>query len=32
MLKARLDDLEKQPEKSIPWTEAEARLKARYGE
>ena len=29
LLEDRLDDLEKQPEKSIPWAEAEARLKAR---
>ena len=32
LLDARLDDLEKHPEKSIPWSEAEARLKARFGE
>jgi hypothetical protein len=32
LLEARLEDLEKHPEKSIPWTEAEARLKARYGD
>ena len=32
LLEARLDDLEKHPENSIPWTEAEAQLKARYGE
>jgi hypothetical protein len=32
LLEARLDDLEKHPEKSIPWSEAEAQLKARYGE
>jgi hypothetical protein len=32
LLEARLDDLEKHPEESIPWAEAEARLKARYGE
>ena len=32
LLEARLDDLEKHPEKSIPWKEAEARLKARFGE
>lgn len=32
LLEARLDDLEKHPEKSIPWAEAEARLKARFGE
>ena len=28
LLEARLDDAEKHPEKSIPWAEAEARLKA----
>ncbi len=32
LLEARLEDLEKHPEKSIPWSEAEARLKARFGE
>jgi hypothetical protein len=32
LLEARLDALEKYPEKSIPWAEAEAQLKARYGE
>jgi putative addiction module component (TIGR02574 family) len=32
LLDARLDDLENHPEKSIPWAEAEAQLKARYGE
>ncbi len=32
LLEARLDNLEKHPEKSIPWGEAEAQLKARYGE
>ncbi len=26
LLEARLDDLEKDPEKSIPWAEGEARL------
>jgi putative addiction module component (TIGR02574 family) len=31
LLEARLDDLEKHPEKSIPWGQAEARLKARFG-
>lgn len=31
VLDARLDDLEKHPEKSIAWPEAEARLKARFG-
>ncbi len=29
LLEARLEDLEKHPEKSIPWSEAEAQLKAR---
>jgi hypothetical protein len=32
LLEARLNDLEKNPEKSIPWSEAEAQLKARYGQ
>ncbi len=32
LLEARLEDMEKHPEKSIPWAEAEARLKARFGE
>ncbi len=32
LLEARLDDLEKHPEKPIPWAEAEEQLKARYGE
>lgn len=32
LLEARLDDAEKHPEKSIPWAEVEARLKARFGE
>ena len=32
LLEARLADMEKHPEKSIPWPEAEARLKARFGE
>jgi phage-related protein len=32
LLEARLDDADKDPEKSIPWSEAEAQLKARYGE
>jgi hypothetical protein len=32
LLEARLEDLEKHPEKSIPWSEAETQLKARYGE
>jgi phage-related protein len=32
VLEARLDNLEKHPEKSIPWADAEERLKARYGE
>ena len=31
LLEARLDDLEKHPEKSIPWREVDARLKARFG-
>lgn len=32
LIEARLDDMEKRPEKSIPWAEAQARLKARFGE
>ncbi len=32
LIEARLDDLDQHPEKSIPWAEAEARLKARFGE
>jgi phage-related protein len=32
LLEARLDDLEKHAEKSIPWSEAEAWLKGRYRE
>ena len=32
LLDSRLDDLEKHPEKSISWSEADAQLKARYGE
>ncbi len=32
LLEARLADMEKHPEKSIPWPEAEARLKSRFGE
>jgi putative addiction module component (TIGR02574 family) len=32
LLETRLEDMEKHPEKSIPWEEAEARLKARFGE
>jgi hypothetical protein len=32
LVEARLEDLEKHPEKSIPWSEADARLKAQYGE
>jgi len=32
VLEKRLEDMEKHPEKSIPWAEAEARLKARFGE
>jgi Putative addiction module component len=30
LLEKRLEDMERHPEKSIPWTEAEARLKARF--
>jgi putative addiction module component (TIGR02574 family) len=32
LLEARLADMEKHPETSIPWEEAEARLVARFGE
>lgn len=32
LLESRLDNLEKHPEESIPWREAEARLKVPYGE
>ena len=32
VLETRLEDMEKHPEKSIPWAEAEARRKARFGE
>jgi hypothetical protein len=32
LIETRVDDAEKHPEKSIPWAEAEARLKARFGE
>lgn len=32
LLGARLADLEAHPETSIPWADAEARLKARFGE
>ena len=32
LIEARLDDMERHPEKSIPWAEAEARLKARFGQ
>jgi putative addiction module component (TIGR02574 family) len=31
LLEARLDDLGKHPEKSIPWSEAKAQLKACFG-
>lgn len=31
LLQARLEDLEKHPEKPIPWREAEAQLNARFG-
>ncbi len=32
LIEQRVTDFEKQPETSIPWSEAETRLKARYGE
>jgi hypothetical protein len=32
LLDARLKDMEEHPEKSIPWAEAETRLKSRFGE
>jgi putative addiction module component (TIGR02574 family) len=31
LLEERLADLERHPEKSIPWEEAKARLNARFG-
>jgi putative addiction module component (TIGR02574 family) len=31
LLEARLDDLEKHPEKSIPWAKAKEQLKNRFG-
>ena len=31
LLESRLNDADKRPEKSIPWAEAEARLKSRFG-
>ena len=31
LLDARLDEMEKHPEKSIPWDEAKKRLEARFG-
>jgi hypothetical protein len=31
-LDARLEDIEKHPEKCLPWSGAEARLEARFGE
>ncbi len=32
LIEARLEDMERHPEKSIPWAEAEARLEARFGQ
>jgi putative addiction module component (TIGR02574 family) len=32
LLDARLEDMEQHPERSVPWEEAQARLKARFGE
>jgi hypothetical protein len=32
LIEERMADLDKNPQLSIPWSEAEARLKARYGE
>ena len=32
LLDARIEDADAHPETSIPWAEAEARLKARFGE
>ena len=32
LLESRLEDMEKNPEKSVPWKEAEARLRARFGQ
>ena len=31
LLDARLADIEKHPEKSVPWQEAKRRLQARFG-
>ena len=31
LLEARLADIEKHPEKSIPWEEAKRRIEARFG-
>ena len=32
LLETRLKDMDEHPEKSVSWAEAEARLKARFGE
>jgi transcription elongation GreA/GreB family factor len=32
LIEQRVADLERNPQASIPWAEAEARLKARFGE
>lgn len=32
LIHARLDDLDKYPENTIPWPKAEAHLKTRFGE
>ena len=32
LIEERVTDLDRNPQSSIPWAEAEARLKARYGE
>jgi len=31
LLEARLEDMEKHPEKSIPWEEAKKRIEAKFG-
>jgi hypothetical protein len=31
LLEARLEDMEKHPEKSIPWAEAKKRIEAKFG-
>jgi putative addiction module component (TIGR02574 family) len=31
LLEQRIEDIEKHPEKGMPWSEVEARLKSRFG-